>query len=161
MRNELDELDKKILAVLQANARVPNVEVARRLGVSEGTIRNRIKKMVASGLLDIVARINFYKLGYKTDAYIGIKVLGGGHVREIASALSKMDETRYVGITTGRFDIWVFANFKSDQELRDFLLDKLPQVGNFTTETLHVLDIAKGLTRLGPQGEGSVPLTRL
>ncbi len=48
----MDDLDREILAILRRDARTPYTEVADRVGTSEGTIRNRVERMVESGVID-------------------------------------------------------------------------------------------------------------
>src|SRR5215212_3641837 len=54
----LDELDKRIIRLLQRNARVPNTEIGRELDVTETTIRNRVSRLLDEGLIEIVAVVD-------------------------------------------------------------------------------------------------------
>ena len=49
----MDESDREIIAILQSNGRASNAWIARRIGVSEGTVRRRLKKLIADGVIDI------------------------------------------------------------------------------------------------------------
>ena len=62
----MDELGRKIIQHLQKDGRAKNSDIARRLGVSEGTVRRRIKSLVDSGTVRIVAIPNLEKMGYET-----------------------------------------------------------------------------------------------
>ncbi len=59
----MDELDREIIAILQSNGRASNARIARRIGVSEGTVRRRLKKLIADGVIDIVAVVDAERLG--------------------------------------------------------------------------------------------------
>ena len=54
----MDELDSKIIAMLQKDARVSNAGIARETGMSEGTVRRRVRRLVDEVFVNIVAMIN-------------------------------------------------------------------------------------------------------
>lgn len=70
----MDNIDQEIMAILQKNSRVTNTEIARRLDISEGTVRNRIKKLVDDHIIRNIAVVNPESLGYQVHVIVGIQV---------------------------------------------------------------------------------------
>lgn len=140
----MDELGRKIIQHLQKDGRAKNSDMARRLGVSEGTVRRRIKSLVDSGTLRVVAIPNLAKMGYETLAIIGIQV-DPEKINQVAEQLSVFVEVRTVSVTTGAFDIFAWVAVKSTESLGKFIREKMGNVtGIRRTETFVSLDIKKG-----------------
>lgn len=140
----LDEIGRKIIQHLQRDGRAKNSDIARRLGVSEGTVRRRIKSLLADDVLRVSAIPNLEKLGYGTLAIIGIQV-DPERVNEVADQVSTFSEARSVSVTTGAFDIFVWVAVKSTENLGSFIREKMGSVSGIRrTETFVSLDIKKG-----------------
>ena len=82
----MDELDRKIIALLQLDGRASNAKIAREVGVSEGTVRRRLRRLIKEDVVKVVAVPNLEKLGYATTALIGlanragqVRLRGRGH----------------------------------------------------------------------------------
>jgi len=139
----LDELDRRVIKILQADGRQPNTEIARALHVSETTVRKRIAQLVSRGLINIVAVPTPRAAGLNLSAIIGISV----HLpklREISEELKRQREIRYVGVSTGRYDIIVEAFFFDQQHFLDFISNRLSRMDGITgLETSMILDIVK------------------
>ena len=99
----LDELDTKLIELLQRDGRASNIELARKTGVSEGTIRRRFRNLVQEEVIRVVAIPDTSKLGRRMSALVGLKV-DPAHVQSAAEALAKMEEVHYAAVTTGAFD---------------------------------------------------------
>lgn len=142
---KIDETDRKIILMLQDDARQSNAAIARAIGVSEATIRRRIKLMVKEGYLTIQAVPNASKFGLNTSAMIGIDVQPD-QLDAVAEALNKRDEVGFLGVSTGRYDLLVWTLVKSLDDLRTFLEGFLAKVpGIRKTETLVLLDVKKSI----------------
>ena len=87
----VDEMDLAIIHLLQRNARRSNRSIAAELGVSEGTVRGRIKRMLADRVFRIQAVSNVAAFGYAAHAFVGIKT-EAGRLDEVAAALVKRDD---------------------------------------------------------------------
>ena len=74
MRYEIDNTDRRIIELLQTDGRISNVELARRLGLSEGTIRKRIDRLLSSGVIQIVALPDLEQLQLETKVIITMRV---------------------------------------------------------------------------------------
>ena len=145
----MDELGRKIIQQLQKDGRAKNSDIARRLGVSEGTVRRRIKSLLDSGTLRVVAIPNLEKMGYETLAIIGIQV-DPEKVNQVAEQVSLFAEVRTVSVTTGAFDIFVWVAVQSTDRLGKFIREKMGNVAGIQrTETFVSLDIKKGNPTVG------------
>ena len=145
----MDELGRKIIHQLQKDGRAKNSDIARRLGVSEGTVRRRIKSLLDSGTLRVVAIPNLEKMGYETLAIIGIQV-DPEKVSQVAEQVSLFAEVRTVSVTTGAFDIFVWVAVQSTDRLGKFIREKMGNVAGIRrTETFVSLDIKKGNPTVG------------
>src|SRR5215813_10464410 len=124
----LDEIDRRVIKILQADGRRPNTEIARDLHVSETTIRKRVSQLVSQGLINIVAVPTPRAVGLNLSAIIGISVTLP-KLKEISEELKRQKEVRYVGVSTGRYDI---------------IVSKLSSMDGITgLETSMILDVVK------------------
>lgn len=139
----IDELDRKIIAILQRDGRTPNVEMARMLGVAEGTIRRRVENLIAEGVIKIAAVTDPYKVGIGLVVLINLDV-DPGHLDDVGIRLVEMPCVRVVAYSTGVHDIFVEALFPSQEDLLGFLKDELPRIpGIRRTDTSIVLGMLK------------------
>ncbi|HEX2318792.1 MAG TPA: Lrp/AsnC family transcriptional regulator [Streptosporangiaceae bacterium] len=139
----IDEIDRRVIKILQADGRRPNTEIARDLHVSETTIRKRVSQLVSQGLINIVAVPTPRAVGLNLSAIIGISVTLP-KLKEISEELKRQKEVRYVGVSTGRYDIIVEAFFLDQQHFLDFISSKLSSMEGITgLETSMILDVVK------------------
>ncbi len=140
---KLDLADRCIIALLQADGRLSHTEIARRLSIHEATVRRRMKRLLDERTIQIVAQPEPFKAGFGVRTIIGLKV-HPGKVAEALAALRPLQQIRYIGVTTGTYDIVIETIFHDNKELRDFMLVTLGQTpGLERTETSYLLDIAK------------------
>ncbi len=139
----LDDLDDKLISLLQSNGRASNIELAKKVGVSEGTVRRRFRNLIKDEVIRVVAIPDPSKLGRGTTALIGLQV-DPAQVDPVASALSKVEEVQYVSVTTGAYDIFLWVALSSPEELSEFLRSKIGSIeGVRRTETFVNLSIKK------------------
>lgn len=139
----LDSLDVAIIAELQRDGRKPLSELGKQMGVSHGTVRNRIERLRAEGILKIKAVVDPGTVGFPTQVWIGINA-DLTSMSTLPKQLAKLPEVVYVASLTGRFDAVISAVFASSDHLRRFLVDRLSKVrGIRSTETFHILSPAK------------------
>ena len=84
----MDELDRKIIQILQENGRASNARIARDVGVSEGTVRRRLQSLLQEGIIKVVALPDPEVLGYNTEALVGIQV-DPDKIDEVARQLAR------------------------------------------------------------------------
>ena len=131
----MNELDKKIIRLLQVDGRASNARIAREAGVSEGTIRRRLRRLIQENVIQVIAVPNLEQLGYVTAALVGVQV-EPGRVSDVADALAALDEAHYVAITLGAFDVFAWVGLESSEQLGVFLRQKVhPIPGVRRTET--------------------------
>jgi DNA-binding Lrp family transcriptional regulator len=116
-----DRLDRRILDLLGGDARLSNCRIAQTLGVAEGTIRSRLKRLQEYNYLTFTAITALSYLKKPFLIFIGVTA-ELGRVREVAQAIGEMDGIRSVIITFGCFDIHVVGLYGS--------LDEVQTVGN-------------------------------
>lgn len=107
---ELDELDYRLIEILSDDARLSNRKIAGDLGVTEGTVRGRIKKLQQDRLIAFTAVTS---PDLQTDdklGFIGVQT-NLDQVNDIARAVSKLPGVTGVLITLGRFNILVICLF--------------------------------------------------
>jgi Lrp/AsnC family transcriptional regulator for asnA, asnC and gidA len=140
---EMDDLDKKIIELLQRDGRASNARIARDVGVSEGTVRRRLRRLVQDEIIRVVAVPDPEKMGYSTIALVGIQA-DPDKIDDVARLLTLMDETQYVSLTTGSFDIFIWVALPSSEALGVFLRRKVGMTpGIRRTETFVNLAIRK------------------
>ena len=137
------ELDRQIIRILQSDGRASNAKIAREVGVSEGTVRRRLRHLVQEDVIKVIAVPNLEQMGYTTSALIGVQT-EPGKVDEVAEAIGALDEAHYVAITTGAYDIFAWVGLESPGQLGTFLRGKVGTVpGVRRTETFVNLSIKK------------------
>ena len=115
----LDDTDRAIIELLQADGRMPFTKVAVEVGLSEGAIRQRVQRLTDTGVMQIVAVTDLLSLGMRRVAMIGARV--SGDAETTAAALAEMDEVEYLVATTGRYDIMFEVVTDDDTHLMQLL----------------------------------------
>jgi Lrp/AsnC family transcriptional regulator, regulator for asnA, asnC and gidA len=116
-----DQLNRAIVRLLQEDGRLPFKTIARKLGVSEGTVRNRVGWMKCAGMLRIVAVADPTAINYRADAMLGVKVAPSSTPAKVAERLSVHPQVVYILWVSGRFDLLVEVVCESDEDFLDFL----------------------------------------
>lgn len=145
-----DKIDKKIIEQLRFDGRMPNTEIAKKLGVSEGTVRRRIHAMIGQGLIRAAAIVDPAVLGYNVFALITIQTVPS-RGKEVAQRIAELPEVHAVSLLAGEFDMIASAYFKSNTDLADFLTEKMAYISGISrTETLIILDVVKDGSNWAP-----------
>lgn len=142
IKHEIDELDKKILTLIQSNARIPFLEVARECNVSGAAIHQRVQKLVMMG---VIKGSSFHydpqKIGYSTCAYIGIFLEKAGYYHLVVKELVKIPEIISCSYTTGNYSMFIKIYAHDNEHLKEILADKLQKIeGISRTETFISLE---------------------
>lgn len=138
----LDEIDLKILRAFRFGGRLSNSEIARKVDVSEGTVRRRIAVLEEVGALKFVAITDPKNLGFDLNVLIGIKA-DGDKVLGIAEQLAELPEVPYTAVAMGSFDIFVTALLSSTEDWFGFRSRLAAIDGVRETETFHVTRVLK------------------
>lgn len=134
------ELDKKIIIELQKNGRTSYKDIARKLKVSDGTIRFRVGRLIRKNILRITASINPFSLENCIVALVGMQLEKRTH-KKTMEKISQLKGVVSVCNATGRYDLLVEVFLDSQKELNKFLMEDLSRIGGInTTETFIYLD---------------------
>ena len=120
----MDALDTQIISLLQADGRASNAGIAREVGVSEGTVRRRLKQLIQEEFIRVVALLDPAKMGFASEALVAVQV-DPDKVDEVAEELAALDEINWVAETTGSFDVFAWATLESAATLGVFLRTKV------------------------------------
>jgi Lrp/AsnC family transcriptional regulator for asnA, asnC and gidA len=139
----LDAIDQHILDAMRKDGRAAFAQIAGRLKVSPGMIRQRYNRLVELGILKVVAISNPLQRGFKTMAMVGIRT-DGHQMLEVADAVSKLKEVVYLVVVSGRFDIMAEVVCRDHADLLEFITGKLYAIeGVREAETFMHLKIVK------------------
>lgn len=142
MNVTLDQIDEEIIRQLQQDGRRPYTHLAKAVGLSEAAVRQRVQRLLESGVMQVVAVTDPLSLGLRRQAMVGITV--EGDVRAAAEAIAALDEAVYVVLTAGTVDILAEVVVASDEELLTLLNDRIRKIpGVRTTETSIYLSLQK------------------
>ncbi|HEY6411129.1 MAG TPA: Lrp/AsnC family transcriptional regulator [Ktedonobacteraceae bacterium] len=143
IRNNIDDIDQRIIEALQQDGRRPFTKIAADLGISEASVRQRVSNLINNQVMQIVAVTNPIKLGFSQASMIGIRV-SGDRLMEAAQEISAFDEVIYLILCTGSFDILAEVVCRDNDHLLNFLTEKLYKVpGVQQAETYMYLRVCK------------------
>jgi len=139
---QIDQLDKKIISMLQKNARIPFLEVARECGVSGAAIHQRVQRLTKMGVVKGAEyMVDPKKIGYHTCAFMGIFLEKASMFNEVVSQLRKIPEITECHYTTGSYSIFIKIYARDNEHLKSVLVDKLQSIpGISRTDTLISLE---------------------
>lgn len=126
-RRRIDDVDRRILEHFSQDARMSNREIAQALGLAEGTVRGRIKRLQESKTIKIVALTSFAEPDLRDNsvmAYIGVRV----DLHRIAAAageIAALAAVRFVATMLGRYDILVITIVKDGADLVRMVNDEI------------------------------------
>jgi Lrp/AsnC family transcriptional regulator for asnA, asnC and gidA len=138
----LDDVSKSIIEELQQDGRRSYAAIGKVVGLSEAAVRQRVQRLVDSGVMQVVAVTDPLELGFARQAMIGIRARG--ELEPIADAVAALDEVDYVVITAGSYDLLVEVVCESDEALLSVLSNKIRTIENIvSTETFMYLQLRK------------------
>ena len=138
----LDDTNKAIIEQLQKDGRQAYATIAKTVGLSEAAVRQRVNRLLDSGVMQVVAVTDPLTLGFKRQAMVGIRT--EGDLRVVADKLASLSEIDYVVLTAGSFDILVELVCADDDQLLHVLNDQIRAIdGVRETETFVYLKLAK------------------
>lgn len=126
----LDDTDRKILLECMEDSRQSYREMARKIGVSPGTVVSRIRDMEEKGIIEKYStKLNYEKLGYDLTVITEVTV-SNGMIVEVGHEITKLREACAIYNVTGDADVMVLAKFRNRDELSNFTkrVLKLPNV---------------------------------
>lgn len=136
-RQTIDALDRKILKLIQRDARIPFLEVARACNVSGAAIHQRIQKLTQMGILkgsEFI--IDPEKIGYETCAYVGLYLKSPEKFDDVVEKLRQIPEVTECHYTTGGYDMFIKIYARNNHHLLNIIHDKLQPLGLSRSETI-------------------------
>ena len=141
MGTQIDETDRAIIEELQRDGRVPYTRLGAAVGLSEAAARQRVQRLIDSGVMQVVAVTNPLSHGKRRMAMIGVRT--EGPTDDIAKTLQAMRDIDYLVVSAGSFDLMAEVVVADDGELLD-LTNRIRSVkGVQSTETFIYLDLVK------------------
>jgi Lrp/AsnC family transcriptional regulator, regulator for asnA, asnC and gidA len=139
---QLDDINKAIIAQLQADGRRSYAAIASTVGLSEAAVRQRVQRLTDAGVMQVVAVTDPLQLGFARQAMIALRVRGP--IEPVADQLAAMDEIDYVVVTAGHYDILAEVVCESDERLLDVVSGRIRNLdGVESTETFVYLQLRK------------------
>ncbi|MEM0094105.1 MAG: Lrp/AsnC family transcriptional regulator [Thermofilum sp.] len=140
---KLDHVDKKILELLQENAKMPYSQIAGQVGISEATVHLRIKKLVNAGIIKrFQAIVDSEKVGKRVTAIIAVVATPQKYTR-VLQELEKMEDVYEIYDVTGEYSTILKVRVKSKEDLAK-LIDRVGSIdGVESTKTMYVLRVIK------------------
>jgi len=143
MKGKIDQTDCNIIELLQIDGRMPHTMIAKKLDISEATVRSRLSRLTKEEYIQIVAVSNPLKLGFEIVGMLRIEV-DIKKIDAVSKELSKIDQIWYVVHATGSSDIYAEFNAKSIDELNAMIFQKINKIdGLVKTETSLILKYIK------------------
>jgi Lrp/AsnC family transcriptional regulator, regulator for asnA, asnC and gidA len=138
----LDDVSKGIIEQLQQDGRRSYAAIGKVVGLSEAAVRQRVQRLVDSGVMQVVAVTDPLELGFARQAMVGIRVTGP--LEPVADALAELAEVDYVVITAGTYDLLVELVCESDDHLLSLISGEIRTIdGVVSTETFMYLRLRK------------------
>jgi Lrp/AsnC family transcriptional regulator for asnA, asnC and gidA len=137
---ELDETDRAILRILQADARTPFSEVARRIDMSSATVHDRVNRMEEAGVIEgYHAAVDPKAVGYGVSAFVGLRV-EQGREEDALERLREIDGVREIHLTTGEWDVMLKVVATDTDSLRELMFERVGDMDGFSrSQTMIIL----------------------
>lgn len=143
MQVELDNTDLEIIRYLREDGRMSYTQIARELGIAEGTVRNRVSRLQDEKVIQIIGMIDPHRMGFEAPATIGVNIQPP-YLEEAAAAIASLPEVSYLILVSGEYDLIVEVMCRDREHLATFLREKLQKVvGIQRTQTFMILHTYK------------------
>ena len=137
---ELDDTDREILRLLQADARTPFSEIARRIDMSSATVHDRVGRMEDAGVIEgYHASVNAKAIGYGVSALVGLRV-EQGREEDALERLRDIEGVREIHLTTGEWDVMLRVVAENTDPLRELMFERVANMDGFSrSQTMIIL----------------------
>ena len=141
---QLDAMDLSVLRMLQADGRMSFTDMANRLNVSVGMIRNRYNRMAEQRIIHIIGWTDPVKVGLNAYARVLLSIRPTHKIREVADLLSGMEEVSFLAQTTGNYNLEINLICSSNDHLLQVIHDRIHSIeGVYETSTTMYLEVMK------------------
>ncbi len=152
--SRLDDLDRRIIEKLARDARVSNRQIAGELDVTEGTIRSRIKRLQAEGLIQFTVVTDFRVAGSPNLVQLGIQA-DPSRVGALAKQLADIPEISCVIVLLGRYSLLAMGLFNSIEQLNALIVNRIRILEGVreveTSISVHNVKYEVGIARITPR----------
>lgn len=139
----LDKLNQKLIQKLQNNGRLSYTELAKMLGVTEGTVRKRVKDLQKRNIIKIAAILNPYEIGYNFVSIMALQVRMAD-LHQVGEMLAQKPNVYYLAFVTGRYDLLAIVMCRSPEDLSNFIKEHISSIPSILrTETFVNLEVIK------------------
>ncbi len=140
--HQIDNLDRKILDLLQLDGRMAYTEIAKKLTISHGTVHQRMARLEEIGIIKGTSIIiDYQKIGYDVTTLLGIHLKSAKDQSKVIDRLKAMKEVVEVYYTTGAFALIIKVHNRNIKDFHHFLSDKLQGIPEIqSTESFVCLD---------------------
>jgi Lrp/AsnC family transcriptional regulator for asnA, asnC and gidA len=147
---DLDQVDLAIIRHLQEDGRIPFARLGPLVGLSPEASRQRVKRLIDDGILQIVGVTDPLRLGFAVHTFVLIRATAD--LDEVADRIAQVADIDYVAITTGRFDILAEVICEDSDRLLDILNELKSIDGVNSAEALNFLRLVRGTFEWGTPG---------
>jgi len=141
---QIDDINLKIIDILNKDSSTPFVDVAKRIGVSDATVHQRVRRMIEAGIINkFTISVNNDLLGYDHMAFMGINI-SPGSADQIISDLLKIEEVLEMHEMHGKFDLLLKIRAKNLIQMREIVENKICKIPHILeSELMTVLKTEK------------------
>ena len=142
--SQIDEINLRIINILKKNSSTPFVDIAKRIGVSDATVHMRVRRMIATGIINkFTISVDNDLLGYDHMAFMGINI-SSGSADQIISDLLKIEEVLEMHEMHGKFDLLLKIRAKNLIHMREIVENKVCKIPHILeSELMTVLKTEK------------------
>lgn len=142
--SQIDEVNLKIINILKNDSSTPFVDIAKRIDVSDATVHQRIRRMIAAGIINkFTISVDNDLLGYDHMAFMGINI-SPGSADQIISDLLRIKEILEMHELHGKFDLLLKIRAKNLIQMRDIVENKICKIPHILeSELMTVLKTEK------------------
>ncbi|QSW98008.1 Lrp/AsnC family transcriptional regulator [Haloterrigena alkaliphila] len=133
----MDDLDRQILDILRRDARTPYTEIADEVGTSEGTVRNRVERMMDE---DVIERFTISTRTGNVQAMLEISVAVDVDTKAVSERMAEWDEVDFVWMVSGEQDVVLVVDAADTRGVNDLITKARDQEEVVSTKTRLILD---------------------
>jgi Lrp/AsnC family transcriptional regulator, leucine-responsive regulatory protein len=151
----IDDVSMKILKILQKKARIPNVEVARQVGMAPSAVLERIRKLEKMGIIDgYEVRLNPERFGKSQVAFIYVQTSGKDGTPRLVDTLAAIPQVQEIHYVAGRDSYLLKVRETDTQSLGRLVRKRIARIdGVVSTNTTIVMDTFKETARIPIDGQ--------
>ncbi|MDH3708863.1 MAG: Lrp/AsnC family transcriptional regulator [Cyclobacteriaceae bacterium] len=131
LKSKLDSIDRKILGILQTNAKITNAQLSVEVGLSPAPTLERVKKLEKSGVIrSYHAKLDEHKIGLEVSTFVQVTLTGHNkkNIEVFMKAIDNIDEVIECHHITGRGDILLKVVTKDIASYQELILERISEI---------------------------------